>query len=156
MGFALAYKNLNMGARFKYITFNPGVEYRFGKELLTVNSRVISSKTDFYIGYSLNAKNLISFEPYISYSVDNFRVKNQAILGQAFNLLTAKGFLGGLSLNRYISIGGYEFFSVFVNVAYSMVDYSRTNSQLNKGYLEGTVGVAYKGFYERQFMEKVE
>lgn len=155
-GIALAYRNLSIGTRLKFTTFNPGVEYYFGNELLRVNSRVISKKSDFYLGYSLNARNLVSFEPYLSYSIDIFRVKNQASLGQSFNLLTAKGLLGGLSVNRYISIGGYEFFSVFLNFAYSMVDYTRTHAQLNKGYIEGTIGIAYKGFYERQFREKVE
>lgn len=156
VGFAVAYKNLNLGVRIKHASFSPRVEYLFGREILTVNSRVISSKSDLYLGYSINAKNLVSFEPYISYSVDNFRVKNQSALGQAFNMLTARGLLGGMSINRYISIGGYEFFSVFVNLAYSMVDYSRTHPQLGKGYIEGTVGIAYKGFYEQRFLKKVE
>jgi hypothetical protein len=155
-GFALAYKNWNFGTRVKYHSFNPRVNYTFDREILNQKAQVISNKSDWYIGYSLNAKNLISFEPYLSYSVDNFRVKNQAALGQAFTMFSARGVTGGLSINRYVNIGGYEYFSVFMNLAYSMVDYTRTHPSLGKGYVEMTLGVAYKGFYLKQFMEKVQ
>jgi hypothetical protein len=156
MGLTLAFKNWNFGTRVKYTTFNPRVNYLFGYEVLDERARVISNKSDWYIGYSINTKSLYSFEPYISYSVDNFRVKNQSTLGQAFNLLSARGLLGGLSVNRYINIGGYEYFSVFMNLAYSAVDYTRTHPSLGKGYVEMTLGIAYKGFYLRQFMEKIQ
>jgi hypothetical protein len=43
-----------------------------------------------------------------------------------------------------------------MNLAYSAVDYTRTHPSLGKGYVEMTLGIAYKGFYLRQFMEKVQ
>ena len=153
--FILTYDKFNFGFRFKPWTVNPGEELLFDNSLLPKYADLNPIKLDFYIGYSFDFKH-ISLEPYLGLSRNIFTVINEGELQETFSIPSVTGFINGVTVNKYFRIKKYEYISVFANVGYSIVDYTKVHNTLGKNYFEWSLGIAYKGFFTKKFMQKIE
>ena len=154
--FILTYDKFNLGFRFKPWSVNPNKELLFDNKALTKYARLNPNKLDFYTGYSFDF-NHISLEPYLGFSRNIFTVINEDELQETFSFPIVTGFINGITVNKYFRVSKkYEYVSVFSSVGYSIVDYRKVHSELGKNYFEWTLGIAYKGFFTRKFMQKIE
>ncbi|MCK3685277.1 hypothetical protein [Maribellus sp. YY47] len=59
-------------------------------------------------------------------------------------------------MNKYFKIKEHEYLSVFGTVGYGFVNYEKVHPDLDKGYFEWNLGIAYKGFITKRFNKRVE
>lgn len=156
-GFSIAYENWNIGARFKPYTINPQKNLDFSSIILSTEAKLNPVKFDFYIGYSFDMKRNFSFEPYLGYSETKFVVINEEQLNNKFNIPSSFGSIIGITLNKYIPTKKkYEYYTFFANIGMGLVDYTRTHTSLGMGYIDLCIGVAFKGFFKREFERKIQ
>jgi len=156
-GFSVAYENWNIGARFKPYTINPTKNLDFNNTVLSNKAKLNPVKFDFYIGYSFDMKRNFSIEPYIGYSETMFVVINEKELNDKFNIPSSFGTIIGITLNKYIPTKKkYEYYTFFANIGIGLVDYTRTHKSLGMGYIDLSMGVAFKGFFKREFERKIQ
>lgn len=157
IGFIFALRHFNFGFRFKPWTVNPSNELIFNSDTLTKSADLNPIKLDYFIGYSIDFKNNISFEPYIGLSRNIFKVINEQELKKNFSIPETNGLITGLSINKYFNLKEKKFISIFLNIGYSFVNFNNVNSGLDRGYADITMGIAYKGFtqfYNKPFKVK--
>jgi hypothetical protein len=152
----LTIDKFNVGIRFKPWTVNPKTGLVFNNDTLPGYAKLNPVKIDYYLGYSFDFRHNLSVEPYVGFSNTRFSVINEDVLKKTFTIPKAKGFIAGVTGNKYFKIKNHEYVSVFAGVGYAFVDYRKVNKNLDMGYFEWTVGIAYKGFLEKQFLKKVE
>ena len=153
--FILTYDKFNLGFRFKPWTVSPNEELLFDNKVLPKYANLNPIKLDFYTGYSFDFEH-ISLEPYLGFSRNIFTVINEDELQETFSFPSVTGFINGVTVNKYFKIKNYEYISVFANVGYSIVDYTKVHNALGKNYFEWSIGIAYKGFFTKRFMQKIE
>lgn len=154
--FILAVDKLNFGFRFKPWTVDPKKEMDFNAKTLPTTANVNVIKLDYYVGYSLDFEKLISVEPYAGYNRSSFLVINEDELNQEFTFDKTGGLIIGTTFNKYFKIKEYEYLSVFGTVGYGFVNYKKVHPDLDNGYFEWNLGIAYKGFTTKRFNKKVE
>jgi len=160
--FSFAVKKFNLGFRFKPWTIDPQKEMNFNGNVLPTTAIVNVIKLDYYLGYSLDFKRLISVEPYVGYNRSSFPVINQDELNQEFVFNKTGGFVMGATFNKYFSpykhfmLKDYEYLSLFVTVGYGFVNFEKVHPDLDNGYFEWNFGFSYKGFATNHFAKKVE
>jgi len=153
--FIFVYDKFNFGFRFKPFTVSPNKELLFENKILKKEAKVNPIKLDFYVGYSFDLKYL-SIEPYLGVSRNSFFVINQDELDEIFSIQKVTGFINGITVNKYFNIKKYHYISVFLNLGYSIVNYKKIHNELGTNYFESSLGVAYKGFFTRKFVQKIE
>ncbi len=156
IGFVLAIRHWNVGFRFKPWTVNPKQNLVFNSDTLSELAKLNPVKLDYFLGYSFDFKYNISIEPYIGYSKTVFAVINEDEIKAKFSIPTANGIIGGLSINKYFKLKEAEYIGIFANLGYSFVDYKATHKSLGLGYSEWTIGVAYKGFFKKEFYKRLK
>lgn len=154
--FVLVINKLNFGFRFKPWTIAPKKEMDFNSQTLPTIARVNNIKLDYYVGYSFDFEKRISMEPYIGYNHTDFLVINEDELNQKFSFNKTGGPTVGTTLNKYFKIKDYKYISVFGTVGYGFVNYKKVHPDLDNGYFEWNLGVAYKGFGAKQFNKRVK
>jgi hypothetical protein len=155
-GIGLVFRQFNLNARFKPFTVIPNNNLIFGSDTLTNKFLLNPIKIDYYLGYSIDFNNLLSIEPYIGFNKNSFHVINQSDFNKSFSIPESNGVIVGLSLNKYFKTGNFSFFSLFLNYAYSIVDFSKVNSVLGRGYHDFTFGISYKAFSEKTKVYRVD
>lgn len=153
--FILTRANSNFGFRFKPWTINPSKDLAFDGVVLPQYADLNPVKLDLYYGYSLNLKYLISFEPYIGYSKSVFSVINQDVLNAVYEIPSVRGIISGCTLNKYFRIRRHEYITVFGSFGYGLVDFSKVHIELDKGYYEWNIGIAYKFFFLNYFYKDI-
>jgi len=149
-GISLAFRQFNFGVRFKTTTITPKNNLVFGSDTLTNNFYLNPNKIDYYLGYSLDFDHLISIEPFAAFSQNIFSVINESDYNKTFSIPKLNGLKMGFTFNKYFKKKEFYFFTVFFNYAYSIVDFSKVNIELGKGYHDFTLGIAYK-MYSKWF-----
>ena len=153
--FILVYDKFNLGFRFKPFTISPNKELMFDNKILPKYANLNPIKLDFYLGYSFDFRH-ISIEPYLVLSRNIFTVINEDKLQETFAIPSVTGFINGITVNKYFRIKNYEYVSIFSNIGYSIVDYKKVHNALGNNYFEWSLGIAYKGFFTRKFIQKIE
>jgi hypothetical protein len=153
--FILTYDKFNLGFRFKPWTVNPNEELSFDGNILPKYASVNPIKLDFYIGYSLDFKHF-SLEPYLGLSGNSFTVIKPDELIGIFSIPSVAGFINGVTANKYFRVNRFEYVSIFANIGYSIIDFTKVHNALGKNYFEWSLGIAYKGFFGKKFIEKIE
>jgi hypothetical protein len=156
LNFILIVDKLNFGFRFKPWTIDPKKEMEFNGETLPTTARLNNIRLDYYVGYSIDFDRLISIEPYAGYNRTSFLVINEDELNQKFTFNKTGGLIVGTTLNKYFKIKEHEYISVFGTVGYGFVDYKKVHPDLDNGYFEWNLGIAYKGFATKRFNKRVE
>ena len=156
LGLALAYRKFSLGLKIKPWTLNPGKELAFSQDTLTREAKLNPNKLDFYGSYSINLKHNISIEPYAGWTKNIFYVINNEELNKNFHIPNANGFITGLVINKYFRLKEFQFLSTFFHLGYACTDFSKTHPQLDKGYFEYSFGIAYKSFYKRNFLQRIQ
>jgi len=154
--FILMVKKFNFGFRFKPWTIDPQNEMSFNEQTLPKTAELNNIRLDYYVGYSIDFEKLISVEPYVGYNRTSFHVINEDEINQEFSFNKTGGLIVGTSLNKYFKIGEHEYFSVFGTVGYGFVDYQKVHPDLDNGYFEWNIGIAYKGFGRKRFAQRVD
>lgn len=154
--FILVADKLNFGFRFKPWTIDPKKEMDFDGHTLPTTAGLNVIKLDYYAGYSLDFEKLISVEPYIGYNRSSFNVINEDELNQKFTFNKTGGLIVGATVNKYIKIKEYEYLSVFGTAGYGFVNYEKVHPDLDNGYFEWNLGIAYKVFATKRFNTRVE
>ncbi len=154
--FILVVDKLNFGFRFKPWTINPKQEMDFNGQTLPTTAELNNIKLDYYVGYSLDFDKLISVEPYVGYNRTSFLVINEDEIKQEFSFNKTGGLILGMTLNKYFKIKEHEYISVFGTAGYGFVDYKKVHPDLDNGYFEWNLGIAYKGFITKRFNKRVE
>lgn len=152
----LTLNKFNVGLRFKPWTLNPKTELSFNNIILPENASLNPVKIDYYAGYSIDLDHKISIEPYLGFSKTIFYVINEDELQQAYSIPKANGLISGVTFNKYFKINNYDYITLFTNVGYSFVNYTKTNPNLGIGYFEWSIGIAYKGFFKKEFLKKIK
>lgn len=147
---------LNFGFRFKPWSIDPKKEMEFNGQTLPTTARLNNIRLDYYVGYSLDFEKLISLEPYAGYNRTSFLVIVEDKLNQEFTFNKTGGLIIGTTVNKYFKLKDYGYISVFGTVGYGFVDYKKVHPDLDNGYFEWNVGIAYKGFLTQLFYRKVE
>lgn len=155
-GLTVAYKNFNFGVKFKPATINPKSELVFSGETLPKNAKLNPIKFDYDVSYSLDLKYNFAIEPYVALTINSFYVINEEDLNKNFNISKSTGLTTGLALNKYFKLKEFKFLAVFVKYGYGFTDFKKTNSQLGMGYSDFSVGLAYKAFYKRKFLNPIK
>jgi hypothetical protein len=155
LGLALAYENFNIGFRFKPWTVRPKAALSFNGVDLPGDAKLNPVKLDYYFSYSINFKHNLSVEPYIGYTRTVFHVVNEQELGRPYDIPAAHGLITGIACNKYFRIKEFQFVGLFANCGYSFTDFKQTNNELGTGYMDFAVGIAYKGFFRRNFLERI-
>lgn len=146
-------QRFNFGLRFKPFTVNPQTELIFYNDTLFGNAILNPIKTDYYLGYSFDYNHNFSLEPYLGYSQSSFIVINQDELNKTYNIPQTNGVVAGITLNKYFNIKDYEYFNIFVSCAFTFIDYRKVHNELGFGNFEWMVGLSYKGFVKKHFLE---
>jgi len=146
----------NLGIRFKPATVNTKTNLVFTNDTLPIYSKLNPIKLDYYLGYSFDFTHNISIEPYIGYSHTRFTIINENELKNKLSIPDVNGFISGVTGNKYFKLKGHNYVAIFASLGYAFVNYNNVNENLDRGYFELTIGIAYKGFLERQFLREVE
>ena len=154
--FSLAVDKLNFGVRFKPWTIEPAKEMVFDGQTLPTNASFNNIRFDYYVGYSLDFKNLISIEPYAGYNRTMFILLNEKEVGHDVSFNNTGGLIIGATLNKYFKMKDYEYLSLFGSAGYGFVNYEKVHPDLDNGYFEWTLGIAVKSFPKKSFNKKVE
>lgn len=154
--FVLVVNKFNFGFRFKPWSIDPKKEMDFNGKILPTTASLNNIRLDYYVGYSLDFEKLISVEPYVGYNRTSFLVINEDELNQEFSFNKTGGLIVGTTLNKYFRIKEYEYISVFSTVGYGFVDYKKIHPDLDNGYFEWNLGVAYKGFATKRFNKRIK
>ncbi|NVN94237.1 MAG: hypothetical protein HXX18_03015 [Bacteroidetes bacterium] len=154
--FILVLDKLNFGFRFKPWTINPKKEMNFNGQKLPITAKVNVIKLDFYLGYSFDFEKLISIEPFAGYNSSSLLVINEDVLNQKFTFDNTGGLIIGTTFNKYFKLKEYAYLSVFGTVGYGFVNYTKVHPDLDNGYFEWNLGIAYKGFATKRFNNKVK
>lgn len=156
-GLILAYRKLNVGIRFKPATVIPQQNLVFNNDTLIALAKLNPVRIDYFAGYSFDFKYNFSIEPYLGYSRNSFHVINEADLNTTYQIEPASGMIAGISVNKYFKLKKkYQFLAVFGNLGYATTQYQSTHPQLDNGYWEWTLGIAYKGFWEKVFYKWIK
>ena len=153
--FILSIDKLNVGLRFKPWTVDPKKEMEFNGHALPLTARINPIKIDYYVGYSLDFNRLISLEPYVGYNRSSFNVINEDELNQKFHFNKTGGLILGATLNKYFKVKDYEYIALFGSAGYGFVNYAKVHPDLDNGYFEWNLGIAYKGFLTKIFNKRV-
>ncbi len=154
--FIFASNRFNFGFRFKPWSIDPKKEINFNGQILPTTARLNNIRLDYYVGYSFDFEKRISLEPYLGYNRTSFLVINEDEINQEFSFNKTGGLIIGTTLNKYFKIKGYEYISVFATFGYGFVDYETVHPDLDNGYFEWNLGVAYKGFGIKRFNKRVD
>jgi len=144
--FVIAVNNFNIGFRFKPWTINPKKELYFNGVVLPEYSELNVIKSDFFFGYSINYKMKISFEPYVGYNKSSFYVINQDVLKQVYSIPKTGGIITGITLNKLIKVKKEKYIGFYGSIAYSFTNFVNVNQNLDNGYIEWTLGIAYNRY----------
>lgn len=155
LSFTLTIDKVNIGIRFKPTTQKPLTNLEFDGQTLPNEADLNLIKIDYYVGYSLDFENNFSLEPYIGYNRSTFLVINEDELNQEFTFDKTGGAIIGATINKYFETKTDEYISVFGTVGYGFINYKNVHSNLDNGYLECTIGLAYKGFFGRMYNRKI-
>jgi hypothetical protein len=154
--FILVVDKLNFGFRFKPWTIDPKKEMIFDGKILPITASLNAIKLDYYVGYSIDFDKLISVEPHLGYNRSSFIVINEDDLNQTFTFDKTGGPIIGATFNKYFKLKDYEYLSLFGTVGYTFVNFEKVHPDLDNGYFEWNLGIAYKGFITRHFNKRVE
>ncbi|HEX4875188.1 MAG TPA: hypothetical protein VFV31_00855 [Chitinophagaceae bacterium] len=154
-GLTIAYGDFNFGAKFKPATVSPGQDLSFNGEMLTKDAKLNPIKIDYDFSYSINLKNNFSIEPYIALTINNFIVINEDELGKNYDINKTKGLTFGTTLNKYFKLRDFQFLAVFAKYGYGLSNFKKTNENLDIGYSDIVIGVAYKGFLKQRLLKRL-
>jgi len=154
--FSMALKTVNLGVRFKPWTVNPREELTFDGILLPKEALLNPIKLDYYIAYSIDFKRNISIEPSVGYTSSYFKVINEDKLGQSYSFTNTGGPVYEITINKYFGIHEYEYFCVFGSVGFANVDFKKVHENLDSGYFEYAIGIAFKDFFRKQYYKKID
>lgn len=154
--FSLALRTVNFGVRFKPWTINPQEELSFNGVLLPKEALLNPVKLDYYIAYSFDFKRNISIEPSVGYTMSYFKVINEDKLGQHYSFSNTEGPVYEITINKYFEIQEYEYFCVFGSVGFANVDFKKVHENLDNGYIEYVVGIAFKDFFRKKYYKKID
>ena len=152
---SLTVDKFNIGIRFKPWTVEPQKELEFNGVILPTTARLNPIKIDYYLGYSIDFDRLISIEPYLGYNHSSFVVINEDVLNQNFSFENTGGLILGTTVNKYFRLKDYEYLSIFGSIGYGFVNFEKVQPSLDNGYLEWNLGIAFKGFFTRNFNRRV-
>jgi hypothetical protein len=155
IGFAIAHRRVNFGVRFKLATVSPRIPMVISGDTLTRTDTLNPVKIDFHLGYSFDFAGNFSIEPYLGISRNLFYVINEKRTGKSFSIPRVYGLMTGATLNKYLRIKRFQFMSLFVTGGYNFANFKRVNSRLGRGYAEWAVGLAYKGFGQQRYHQKI-
>jgi hypothetical protein len=153
--FILTIDKFNIGFRFKPWTVEPRKELEFNGVILPATALLNPIKIDYYVGYSFDFDQLISLEPYLGYNRSSFVVINEDVLNQNFSFEKTGGLILGTTVNKYFRFRDYEYLSLFGSIGYGFVNFERVQASLDNGYFEWNLGIAFKGYFTRDFNRKV-
>ena len=153
---ALAYDNINFGLRFKPWTVDLKKEMTFNGTALPTTADLNSIKVDYYVGYSLDFDRLISLEPYVGYNSSSFVVINEDELKQEYTFEKSGGLIAGTTLNKYIMTRENGYFVIFGTAGYSLVNFEKIHPDLDNGYFEWSLGIAFKGYFTKFINKRVD
>ncbi len=156
LNFIGSYDNISLGLKFKLATITPQKELIFNNVVLTNLADLNPVKIDYFISYSLDYDPLISIEPYIGFTQSVFEVINEEELNQKYSIQNSFGPIAGITLNKYFLVRKYSYIAIFGTMGYGFVDFKRTHPDLGYGYLEYTIGIAYKRFGNKIVYKKIE
>ncbi len=154
-GIGLVLGGFTLGARFKPGTVKPLEELKFDDVILLLNAEVNPRKVEYYVGVSIDLPVLISLEPYVGYSRAQFLVINEDEIKQTYSLPKVGGLIAGLTINKYFAFDRHRYIAVFASGGFATTDFSVVHRKLDKGYLEWSAGVSYKGFFTKRFSKRV-
>lgn len=155
-GIGLLYGDFTMSAEFKPSTVMPKSELTFNGQLLTTQAKLNPIKIEYKVAYSINTICNFTIEPYVAYTRNSFYVINQEQLNRQYQFDKIHSPTFGISINKYFRIKEFQFVSIFFKYGYSMTNYQKLNNSLGKGYNDISVGISYKGFIERVFLERIQ
>jgi hypothetical protein len=148
LNFALVYRIISLGFRFKPWTTPVKSELNFNNVILPIDTDINPMKIDSYLGIAINLNEKYYIEPTFGYSRCFFDFPYAVDIRDKILIKGNGGPLIGITFNRYIDLNNYSFFSVYCRINHGFVDYARTHSLLIGGYTEINIGVSYK-FYRK-------
>ena len=155
LGLSIAYGDFSLGAKFKPATVNPRETLEFNGEFLTREAKLNPIKIDYEIGYSFNLKHNFSIEPYIALTSNSFIVINEEELGKTYEIDDTRGLTIGTTLNKYFRLKDFRFLALFARYGYGLSNFRKTNNNLDAGYSDIAVGIAYKGFSKQRYLKRI-
>lgn len=155
-GLVFAYKNFNLGFHFKPATVSPGSELIFNGDTLRKNAQLNPIKIECDLSYSIDFKYNFSMEPYIGFTRNSFHVINEEDINKTYTIPNSFGMTAGVTINKYFKLKELKFISLFVRYGYGLTDFKKTNDQLGTGYSDLAIGLSYKAFYKRKFLNRFQ
>jgi len=154
-GLTFIIENTNVGVKFKPWTLDTKESLDINGYALPMNTKLNPIKIDYFLSYNFTLKRNIIFEPALGYTRSIFVILNEDITGSSFSIPKTGGFLVGISASKYITINYNEFLSIFGNVEYAFVNYSKVSSDLGYGYFDFTLGIAFKGYFKKLVLKRI-
>lgn len=158
LGVALAVKNLELGIRLKtFSTVNPHSEINFGKDTLIKKALLNPNRVEYFMGYSINLKHLFTIAPYAGLCQARYVVvNNDELEKKVYGIPKTIGFATGVTLNKYFTCSRGEFFGMFLNFAYTNIDYRKIHPGLGHGNTEWGLGITYKVFGINHSVKRIQ
>lgn len=154
-GLTFAIENTNIGLKFKPWTLYPKKTLDFNGNVLPISAKLNPIKIDYFLSYNFHLKGNFTFEPVLGYTRSSFVIINEDQIGNSVSIPKTGGFLTGISVSKYLTIKYNEFLSFFGNVEYAFVDFAKVSPDLGFGYFDWTVGIAFKGYFNKIVIERI-
>ncbi len=154
-GLALIIENTNVGVKFKPWTLYPQKSLDINGYVLPITTKLNPIKIDYFLSYNFNLKGNLTFEPAFGYTRSSFVILNEDDTGPSFSIPKIGGLLVGISASKHFTLKYNEFLSIFSNVEYAFVDYSKVSSDLGYGYFDFTLGIAFKGYFKKLVLKRI-
>lgn len=137
------YDNYNLNLLFKPMSINPQMELEFDGKVLPLEAKLNPIKSEVNIGYELNLRYNFRTEPYLGYVGHSFTVINEDMLGESFDIKTARGLTIGVNLFKYIKLRGSSSIGGFINCNYNLINFRKVNSELNNNFFAFSYGLLF-------------
>jgi len=154
-GLTFIIENINLGFKFRPWTLYPKKSLDINGNALPLTTKLNPIKFDYFLSYNFNLKGNITFEPVLGYTRSSFVILNEDKTGYSFNIPKTGGLLAGISASKYLTIKSNEFLSIFSNVQYAFVDYSKVSSDLGFGYFDWSLGITFKGYFKKLVLKRI-
>jgi hypothetical protein len=154
-GLTFIIENTKVGFKFRPWTLYPKKSLDINGNVLPITTKLNPIKTDYLLSYNFNLKGNFTFEPTLGYTRSSFVILNEDKTGYSFSIPKTGGLLAGISARKYLTIKYNEFLSIFGNVEYAFVDYSKVSSDLGFGYFDLTLGIAFNGYFKKLVLKRI-
>ena len=154
-GLTFIFENANVGVKFKPWTLDTKNSLDINGYVLPIMTKLNPIKIDYFLSYNFNLQRNITFEPSIGYTRSIFVIMNEESAGSSFSIPITGGLVLGISSSKYFTLNYNEFLSIFGNVEYAFVDYTKVSSDLGYGYFDFTIGIAFKGYFKKLVLKRI-